>query len=39
MLAVYCSGPAEDEAAHMDIHETGFNVQSDGVNLVRIREV
>ena len=36
VLAVYCSGPPGREASQIDIHETGFSVPSDGVNLVRM---
>ena len=36
VLAIYCTGPRGRETSQIDIHETGFSVPSDGVNLVRM---
>jgi len=36
VLALYCTGGVGHESSEIEIHETGFSVPSDGVNMVRI---
>ena len=36
VLALYCTGPPTREMSEIEIHETGFSVPSDGVNMVNI---